>query len=67
MDLVATHLNKKCSRYCSRMGMPQHSLGDALLLPRDKDLYAFPPFPVLLKVLLKVKRDRAHVILIATT
>ncbi|XP_053897493.1 uncharacterized protein LOC128844114 [Malaclemys terrapin pileata] len=65
-DLFATYQNKKCPRYYSRAGVGQHSLGDALLLPWDKDLlYSFPPFPLPLKVWLKIKRDSAHIILIA--
>lgn len=59
-DLFSTYLNKKCPRYCSRTGIGQHSLGDSLLLPWHKDLLcAFPLFPLLSEVLLKIKREEA--------
>lgn len=46
----------------------QHWLGGILLLPSVKRLLcAFFPFPLLLKVLLKIKREKVNVILIDPT
>lgn len=67
-DLFTAYKNKNRPRYCSRARIRLHSLDSALLLPWDMGLlYAFPSFPLLLKILLKIKRDRAHIILIAPT
>lgn len=56
-DLIGIYKNK----------MGEHSLGHVLLFPKDKDhFYAFPLFRLLLKVPLKVKRNRAHIILICS-
>ncbi|XP_067398957.1 uncharacterized protein [Emydura macquarii macquarii] len=66
LDLFATAENRKCPRFCSLRGREPGSLSDAFLIPWTGDLmYAFPPVPLLPQVLLKIKRDRADIILIA--
>uniref|UniRef100_A0A8C3HMG2 NIF system FeS cluster assembly NifU N-terminal domain-containing protein n=1 Tax=Chrysemys picta bellii TaxID=8478 RepID=A0A8C3HMG2_CHRPI len=52
--------------FCSLQGCSPGSLSDAFLIPwEDHLLYAFPPFPLVHKVLLKLRRDKARLILIA--
>ncbi|KAG6935305.1 hypothetical protein G0U57_015145, partial [Chelydra serpentina] len=65
-DLFATRENRKCHVFCSLQGRSPGSLTDAFLLPwADHLSYAFPPFPLVHRVLLKLRRDRARLILIA--
>lgn len=64
--LPATRINRKCQQFCSLCGHSLGSLTDAFLLPwSDRLLYAFPPIPLIHKVLLKIRGDQARVILIA--
>ncbi|KAM7161048.1 uncharacterized protein RBU57_010945 [Macrochelys suwanniensis] len=66
VDLFATRQNRRCHQFCSRGGLEKDALSDAFLLSWSGQLlYAFPPFPLIDKVLEKVKRDRVHVLLIA--
>ncbi|XP_050794038.1 uncharacterized protein LOC127043859 [Gopherus flavomarginatus] len=66
IDLFATKSNRKCQEFCSFQGLSPGSITDAFLLPWTRHLlYAFPPFPLVHKVLLKLRRDKAHLILIA--
>ncbi|XP_065406172.1 uncharacterized protein LOC122174245 [Chrysemys picta bellii] len=66
IDLFASRDNRKCHVFCSLQGRAPGSLSDAFLLPwKDHLFYAFPPFPLVHKVLLKLRRDQAQVILVA--
>ncbi|XP_030408348.1 uncharacterized protein LOC115646540 [Gopherus evgoodei] len=66
LDLFATAKNKKCLKFFSRPGLGKHSLGDAFMISWDQNLlYAFPPIPVLHRVLTNIRTDCAMVILIA--
>ncbi|KAM7169005.1 uncharacterized protein RBU57_006714 [Macrochelys suwanniensis] len=60
VDLFATKQNKKCNGLCSLPSLNRGSLSHAFLLSWVGNLiYAFPPMPLINKVLLKIKRDRA--------
>ncbi|XP_050825375.1 uncharacterized protein LOC127058925 [Gopherus flavomarginatus] len=66
VDLFASRGNKKCQAFCSFQGREPGSIADAFLIQWSTHLYyAFPPFPLVHRVLLKVRRDRAHVIMVA--
>lgn len=66
VDLFATRHNGKCHQFCSLLDHIIRSLSDAFLFPWTGHLfYAFPPIPLVHKVLLKIKRDQVRVILIA--
>ncbi|XP_029770325.1 glypican-1-like, partial [Terrapene carolina triunguis] len=53
-------------RFCSRVGEGDGAMTDAFLLNWSGPLmYAFPPFPLIGRVLQKVKSDGARIILIA--
>lgn len=61
---MASRLNKKLARYCFRMKDPVAV--DALSVPWDFRLaYLFPPLPLLLSVLKRIKREQVVVILVA--
>jgi hypothetical protein len=66
IDLFASRLNHKVEAYCSFEPDP-HAMGvDAMSLnwARFELCYAFPPFSLLTKVLSKIKRDKAEIILV---
>ena len=66
IDLFASHLNNKLTTFCSRRPHPKAWASDALSLNWDGLLtYAFPPLPLLQRVLLKLRRSRAMMILVA--
>lgn len=66
IDLFASRENRKCQMFCSFQGLSPGSISDAFLMPwTNRLLYTFPPFPLVHKVLLKLCRDRVHLILIA--
>lgn len=66
LDLFASRENRKCRRFCSLLGHGRGSVSDAFLQSWVVGLlYAFPPFPLIHRVLLKIRRDHARVILIA--
>ncbi|XP_065418201.1 uncharacterized protein LOC135974397 isoform X2 [Chrysemys picta bellii] len=66
VDLFATKDNSQCPQFCSFQNLSPGSLADAFTIPWGGSLrYAFPPFPLIHKVLLKTRRDRATIILIA--
>lgn len=66
MDLFATEQNKKCQQFCSLSRHSPGFLSDAFLLSwTDHLLYAFPPILPVQRVLLKIRRDKAKVVLIA--
>jgi hypothetical protein len=58
IDLFATSQNAKCKAFITRVP-DKHAIGwDALQMNWDNlDTYAFPPFPLIMKVLQKVKRS----------
>nr|XP_060639431.1 uncharacterized protein LOC132779779 [Anolis sagrei ordinatus] len=67
VDLFATPQNTKCGLFCARCHpLPQIGcLGDAFLHNWGGRLvYAFPPFPLLLRVIAKIRRDNAHCVLV---
>ena len=56
LDLFATHLNMKLPLYCSLVPDPQAVFEDAFRLPWDNlDVYAFPPFPLVGRVVARVR------------
>lgn len=60
IDLFATHLNKKCDRFVSWFPEPDAEEVDAFTFSwADLDFYAFPPFILILKALVKIKKDQA--------
>ena len=66
LDLFATAENRKLPVFCSRTHHPQAWATDALALSWDGfDAYAFPPFSVVHKVLLKMQSSRTRVLLVA--
>ncbi|KAJ1168361.1 hypothetical protein NDU88_000287 [Pleurodeles waltl] len=66
IDLFATRENTHCPLFCSLQYPVQGALGDAFLITWcDQLLYAFPPIPLIPRVLRKIRQDRAQVILIA--
>ncbi|KAM7139358.1 uncharacterized protein RBU57_016138 [Macrochelys suwanniensis] len=62
VDLFATRQNRHCVQFCSMGGMGRGAIADAFLLQGSGQLfYAFPPFPLIDKVLQKVKtQDVCH-------
>lgn len=65
VDLFASRLNAKCSRYYSRFPDPLATSIDAFTVAWDKEkFYAFPPFAIILRCLQKIKQDRAEGILV---
>ena len=65
IDLFASRLNFKNSCYCSWKPDPNAAHIDAFLTNWNKfKFYAFPPFSLILRVLAKIKADRATGLLI---
>ena len=61
IDLFATCLNAKLPLYCSLVPDPQAVFQDAFRHPWDDlDLYVFPPFPLVGRVIARV-RESSHV------
>lgn len=67
IDLFASRLNYKCDKFCSWQPCPQAMAIDAFSLDWGQFnlCYAFPPFCLLGRVLSKLRRDKAEMILIA--
>ncbi|XP_065278904.1 alpha-2-macroglobulin-like protein 1 [Emys orbicularis] len=66
IDLFASRINRKCPVFCSFRSHSLGSLAEAFQITWSGQLLnAFPPFPLVHKVLLKVRRDKADVILVA--
>ncbi|KAJ1116790.1 hypothetical protein NDU88_004996 [Pleurodeles waltl] len=66
IDLFATRENAHCPLFCSLQYPMQGALGDAFQITWcGQLLYAFPPIPLIPRVLRKIRQDRALVILIA--
>lgn len=60
IDLFATQENRKCDQFCSRFPTPAAWAIDAFTINwATLNFYAFPPFAIILKVLAKIRRDRA--------
>lgn len=60
IDLLATNLNKKCDRFVSRYPEPNCEQIDAFTFSwSDLNFYAFPPFILILKTLVKIREDKA--------
>ena len=58
IDLFATSLNAKLPLYCSLVPDPQAVFEDAFRHPWDDlDLYAFPPFPLVGRVVARVRES----------
>ena len=58
IDLFATCLNAKLPLYCSLVPDPQAVFEDAFRHPWDDlDLYAFPPFPLVGRVIARVRES----------
>lgn len=65
VDLFADESNKKCHAFASRFYRPG-SIGNALLIDWSGTfVYAFPPPPLIPKVITKLTRSRMRMILIA--
>lgn len=65
IDTFMTKQNRKCHQLCSLCRHSLGSLSDAyLLLWTELLFFAFPPVPLVHKVLLKIKWDKARVIFI---
>lgn len=66
IDLFATRINKKCSKFVSWKRDPDAYDIDAFTLRWDDFLfYAFPPFSIILKCIRKIIDDKATGILVA--
>lgn len=65
IDLFASKVNSKCSRYISWHKDPDSIAVDAFTVSwREEFFYAFPPFSIISKVLNKVRHDKARGILV---
>ena len=66
LDLFATAENAKLPVFCSRAFHPRAWAVDALSLSWDGlEAYAFPPFALIHRVLLKIRESRTRVLLVA--
>ena len=66
LDLFATAENTKLPVFCSRAFHPRAWAVDALSLSWDGlEAYAFPPFAIIHRVLLKIRASRTRVLLVA--
>lgn len=64
IDLFASKINSKCQIYCSWFPDPNSFAVDAFTLKWNFFAYAFPPFPIISKVLAKIIEDEATIIVI---
>lgn len=66
IDLFASRINKKCDNYVSWMRDPGALTSNAFTLTWDKSLrfYAFPPFPIIGRVLKKIIEDKGEGIIV---
>ncbi|XP_053970336.1 uncharacterized protein LOC128872056 isoform X1 [Hylaeus volcanicus] len=61
IDLFASRLNKKCSRFCSGFPDPEAMSVDAFTISwTNEKIYAFPPFALALRTLRKIILDKAE-------
>lgn len=64
LDLFAPRYNRKYPQFGLYLGRSSRSLTDAFLLPWGGGLmYAFPPMALIHRVLLKVRRDKARILI----
>jgi len=67
IDAFASHQNCHLPVWFSRTHHPEAAACDALLQPwTGLSLYVFPPFPLLQKVLLKIREDRPEAVILIT-
>lgn len=65
IDLFASSYNTKCRNYVSWKRDPEALVVDAFTIKwTDLNFYAFPPFSLILKTLVKIKNDKASGILV---
>ncbi|XP_039305200.1 uncharacterized protein LOC120357772 [Solenopsis invicta] len=65
IDLFATRINNKCSKYVSWKQDPGSIAIDAFIIDWNHEFfYAFPPFALIPKVLKKIRNDNARGILV---
>lgn len=65
IDLFASRFNRKCERYVSWLGDAECIAIDAFTVDwRNYFFYAFPPFSIILRVLQKIRRDKARGIVV---
>lgn len=64
IDLFASYLTKKCSRYVSWFPDPDSSFVDAFSLRWNEFFYAFPPFSLIARVIRKIVDDEGYGIII---
>ena len=64
LDIFASKETKKLPRYMSWFPDPAAVGRDAMLHPWDKTSYAFPPVPMILKVLQKMEREKIRMVMI---
>ncbi|XP_066589310.1 uncharacterized protein [Prorops nasuta] len=61
IDLFASQLNKKCVKYCTWQQEPGAFTIDAFTMSwKDMYLYAFPPFSMVLRTLMKIIEEKAE-------
>ena len=66
VDLFATNLNKQLRTYCSRFQDHQAWAVDALSISwKDLRAYAFPPIPLIDKILQKIQEEDCEILLVA--
>lgn len=67
VDLFASHINHQVPCFFSRFPSPGAEAVDALLVPWPQGLilYAFPPLPLIAKVLRKLLAEKGELILLA--
>ncbi len=64
IDLFASYLTKKCSRYASWFPDPNCCLVDAFSFTWNEFFYAFPPFSLIARVMRKIVDDGGYGIII---
>ena len=65
IDIFATSSNTKCKNFISWIPDPKAAVIDAFTVPwTNLNFYAFPPFSQILKVLNKIKREKASGIVV---
>lgn len=65
IDLFASRINRKCSKYVAWLRDPEAWAVDAFTLDwKNFYFYAFPPFSLILRVLQKISTDKAEGIMV---
>ena len=65
IDLFASRINRKCKRFISGKQDPESETVDTFTISwRNIFFYAFPPFSLILKVLRKIRSDKAEGIVV---